>query len=146
MLLVGAQQVSVRLAYLFGVRFSAFSQVDIICSITILVIALLVVDMIPSKDKQRKDIAVTDFQYTIRRNFGTSSLGMGPTVRVDWTKDFSEGFTFPIGIGYTKTIRIGKVPYKIRLEPQYSIIRPNDYGNVWNIRLQIAPVIKSPFI
>ena len=50
------------------------------------------------------------------------------------------------GLGFTKTIAIGSTPVKLRIEPQYSIIRPNDYGNVWNIRIQIAPVIKSPFL
>jgi hypothetical protein len=37
------------------------------------------------------------------------------------------------------------VPVKFRLEPQYSIIRPDDYGTEWNIRLQITPVIPNPF-
>lgn len=97
-------------------------------------------------DSERADVAVTDLQYTVRRNFGTSSLGMGPTIRINWNKDFDQGFTFPIGLGYTKTVLFGSTPFKLRLEPQYSIIRSSNYGNVWNIRLQIAPVIKSPFI
>lgn len=97
-------------------------------------------------DEARQAINLTDFQYVLRRNFGAQSLGMGPSVKIDWTKSFSEGFTFPIGLGYTKTIKMGNTPYKIRLEPQYSLIRPSNYGNVWNIRFQIAPVIKSPFI
>ena len=71
---------------------------------------------------------------------------MGPTVRIDWSKDISEGLTLPIGLGYTKTVRMGSIPVKVRIEPQYSIIRPHNYGNVWNIRIQIAPVIKSPFL
>ena len=49
--------------------------------------------------------------------------------------------TLPIGLGITKTIRIGRMPVKLRLEPQYSIIRPDDYGTEWNIRLQITPVL-----
>jgi hypothetical protein len=53
--------------------------------------------------------------------------------------------TFPIGLGITKTLRFGRVPLKLRLEPQYSIIRPDDIGTAWNIRLQVAPVIRSPF-
>lgn len=97
-------------------------------------------------NESRDDVAITDIQYTIRRNFGTSSLGMGPTIRVDWYRGWENGVTIPIGLGYTKTALLGNVPIKIRIEPQYSIYRSSDYGNVWNIRLQIAPVIKSPFI
>ena len=94
----------------------------------------------------RADISITDLQYVLRRNFGASSLGMGPTIRIDWTKNFKDGFVFPVGLGYTRTVRFGKVPVKLRVEPQYSVIRPKDYAGVWNIRFQIAPVINSPFL
>ena len=97
-------------------------------------------------DENRADVSITDFQYIIRKNFKGWSLGMGPTVRFDWSKDWKDAVTFPIGFGYTKTVRMGNTPVKIRFEPQYAIIRPDDYGNVWNFRLQIAPVIKSPFL
>lgn len=99
-------------------------------------------------DETRGDVSITDFQYILRRNFkaSASSLGMGPTIRIDWNKDFNEGFTLPIGLGYSKTVRMGNIPMKMRIEPQYSIIRPDSYGSVWNIRIQIAPVIKSPFL
>lgn len=97
-------------------------------------------------DNNREDVSITDFQYIIRKNFGTWSLGMGPTVRIDWNKDWDNAVTFPIGLGYSTTVKMGNTPVKLRIEPQYSIIKPNDYGTVWNIRLQIAPVIKSPFL
>ena len=97
-------------------------------------------------DAGRNDVSKTDFQYVLRRNFGTMSLGLGPTISVDWTKKWNDALTIPIGLGVTKMIKIGNTPLKLRFEPQYSLIRPDDYGNVWNVRLQIVPVIKSPFI
>lgn len=96
-------------------------------------------------DETRPEVSITDFQYVIRRNFGTFSIGMGPTINIDWNKEWENAVTFPIGLGFTKTVAIGSTPVKLRIEPQYSIIKPNDYGNLWNIRIQIAPVIKSPF-
>ncbi len=96
-------------------------------------------------DEKRKDVSITDIQYIIRKNFNGWSLGMGPTIRIDWM-NINDGVTVPIGLGYTKTVRMGNTPVKIRIEPQYSIIHPSDYGNVWNIRIQIAPIIKSPFL
>lgn len=96
-------------------------------------------------DAMRNDVSRTDIQYILRRNFGAVSLGLGPTVSIDWSRD-KDNVTFPIGLGVTKTVRIGKTPFKMRFEPQYSIIKPDDYGTLWNIRLQIAPVIKSPFL
>jgi hypothetical protein len=94
----------------------------------------------------RDEVIITDIQYILRRNLGAASLGMGPTIRVDWNKTWDEGVTIPIGLGYTRTVKIGNTPYKMRFEPQYSILRPDSYGTAWNFRLQIAPVIKSPFL
>jgi hypothetical protein len=72
-------------------------------------------------DSDRPKINRTDFQYIIRRQLpGAMSIGMGP-------------------------VRWGKMPVKLRFEPQYSIIRPDDFGTAWNFRLQITPVIPSPF-
>jgi len=96
-------------------------------------------------DEARNNVVVTDFQYVVRKTFGASSLGMGPSIRVDWTKSFDEALTFPIGLGYTRTVKFGKTPIKLRIEPQYSLIRPSSYGTVWNIRIQLAPVLQSPF-
>lgn len=97
-------------------------------------------------DDDREDTNQTDIQYVIRRNLSNGwSLGMGPTVSIDWEADSGDKVTFPIGLGITKTLRFGNTPWKMRLEPQYSIIRPDTLGADWNIRIQIAPVIDSPF-
>ena len=97
-------------------------------------------------NENRNEVVATDIQYVIRKNLKGASIGMGPSIRIDWTKGIDEGLTVPIGIGYTRTVRMGKTPVKLRIEPQYSIIRPDNYGNVWNLRIQIAPVLKSPFL
>lgn len=96
-------------------------------------------------DKNRDKISKTDLQYVLRRNLGTVSLGLGPTISVNWKKEIENAITLPIGFGITKTLRIGKTPVKLRFEPQYSVIKPKDFGTCWNFRLQIAPVIGSPF-
>jgi hypothetical protein len=70
---------------------------------------------------------------------------MGPTISVDWEADSGDKLTLPIGLGITKTVRIGKMPMKLRFEPQYSIVHPDDFGPVWNFRVQITPVIPNPF-
>jgi hypothetical protein len=97
-------------------------------------------------DANRTDVSRTDVQYIIRRAFGRGwSVGMGPTLTVDWNASAGNKVTFPIGLGVTKTVLVGKTPMKLRLEPQYSVVRPEDFGTEWNIRLQVTPVIQSPF-
>jgi len=97
-------------------------------------------------DEDRAETSQTDIQYVIRRQIpGAMSLGMGPTISIDWKAEEGNKVTFPIGFGITKTIRAGNLPMKIRFEPQYSIIRPDNLGTEWNFRIQIAPVIQNPF-
>ena len=50
---------------------------------------------------------------------------------------------FIAGGSVTKTIRIGKMPAKLRAEVHYSVIRPELYGEEWNFRLQVTPVIPN---
>ena len=97
-------------------------------------------------DSDRPDARQTDIQYIIRRSIpGAMSIGMGPTISIDWEADSGEKVTLPVGLGITKTARWGKTPVKLRAEVHYSVVRPDAVGTEWNFRLQIAPVIPSPF-
>lgn len=97
-------------------------------------------------DSDRADTSRTDIQYTIRYALPNAmSIGMGPTITYDWEADSDNALTFPIGLGITKTTRWGKTPVKLRAELHYSVIKPEDYGTEWNFRIQITPVINSPF-
>jgi hypothetical protein len=97
-------------------------------------------------NENRLDTNQTDIQYVARRSLpGAWSIGMGPTVTINWEASSGNKVTFPIGLGITKTVRLGNVPVKMRLEPQYSIVKPDDYGSRWNIRIQVTPVINRLF-
>ena len=96
----------------------------------------------------RPDVAKTDIQYILRKQIQGKgmSIGMGPNISIDWTADSGNKVTFPIGLGITKTVKWGNTPWKLRFEPQYSIIKPEDYGSTWNIRIQVAPIVNNPFL
>ncbi len=97
-------------------------------------------------DDGRPSTSRSDIQYVVRRSIpGGWSLGMGPTVSINWKADSGQQVTFPIGLGITKTVRWGGTPWKLRFEPQYSLVKPDAYGVQWNFRIQIAPVISNPF-
>jgi len=97
-------------------------------------------------DSDREDTKQTDIQYIIRRSIpGAMSIGMGPTITYNWEEESDNRLTFPIGLGVTKTTRWKNTPVKLRVELHYSVIKPEDYGTEWNLRLQITPVINSPF-
>lgn len=99
-------------------------------------------------DGDRADVSKTDIQYILRKQIKGKgmSIGMGPNVSINWNAESGNKVTLPIGLGVTKTVKWGNTPWKLRFEPQYSIIKPDDYGTLWNIRIQIAPIIKNPFL
>ena len=99
-------------------------------------------------DGDRADVTKTDIQYIFRKQIKGKgmSIGMGPNISINWNAESGNKVTFPIGLGITKTVKWGNTPWKLRLEPQYSIMKPEDYGTLWNVRIQIAPIIKNPFL
>jgi len=98
-------------------------------------------------DDELAETSFTDFQYIVRYLLPKAwSVGAGPSITYNYEAEADDRLTVPIGLGVTKTVRFGKMPVKLRAEVHYSIVRPDSYGEVWDIRLQITPVIKSPFI
>ena len=88
----------------------------------------------------------TDIQYVCRYSLPKAwSIGMGPTLSIDWNAPDEDRLTLPVGLGLTKTVRMGKIPVKLRAEAQYAIVRPKTFGYEWRLIFRIAPVIPSPF-
>lgn len=97
-------------------------------------------------DSSRPNTSQTDFKYVVRYALPNAwSIGFGPTISVDWAAESRNRLTFPIGLGVTKTTRIGGKPVKFRLETHYSVVRSDDLGTQWKFFFRFAPVIKSPF-
>ena len=96
-------------------------------------------------DPDRPDVNLTNLQYVCRFMLPNAwSVGMGPTISINWEQDAGNRVTLPIGLGFTKTVRWGKTPFKLRVEPQYSIIKPDNIGIEWNFRFQLTPVVSRP--
>ncbi|MCA0932620.1 hypothetical protein LCM02_09170 [Lutimonas saemankumensis] len=99
-------------------------------------------------DVNRSDVTKTDIQYIARKQIPGKgmSIGMGPNIGIDWNAPSGNKLTLPIGLGITKTVKWGNTPMKLRFEPQYSIVKPDNYGTLWNVRIQIAPIVQNPFL
>ncbi|WP_202304190.1 hypothetical protein [Dryocola clanedunensis] len=97
--------------------------------------------------QNRKDTNHTDIQYFINyRLSGTELVGMSPDITIDWKKDQGDRLTFPVGLGYSNVIKMGKLPVRFAVEMQYSVISPDDVGSRWNLKFMFIPVIPSPFL
>jgi len=93
----------------------------------------------------RKSTNFTNIQYFIWRMLpGEWQIGMSPNITMNWEAEKNDNrFTVPVGLGVGKLVKLGKLPVKIQLQGQYSVIHPDDYGQRWNFQLQVTPVIPN---
>jgi len=98
-------------------------------------------------DNHRRSTSQTDLKYIVTYQLSdTWSIGTSPTVSFDWRRpDSSDKATLPVGVGVAKTFRVGRLPVRVAVEAQYSVVKPDSFGTEWNFRLQIVPIIPSPF-
>jgi len=70
------------------------------------------------------------------------SVGTSPSLLVNWYANKSGNMlTFPIGMSVSKVIKIGRLPIRIAVQPQYMPVHPDAFGQKWNIQVIVAPVI-----
>ncbi len=88
----------------------------------------------------------SDIQYFInwRRN-ATQLIGMTPNIQIDWTREGSDRFSVPIGLGTIGFFRWGNTPVRWGVELQHYVMQPDPVGAEWNLKLFIAPVKPNPF-
>lgn len=97
-------------------------------------------------DSDRSKTSQMAIQYFVWRNLpGAWQVGTGgPTININWeAPDNDDKVNLPLGLGITKTVRLGKLPMKIQLAGTYSVIHEDTFGERWNIQLTLTPVIPS---
>lgn len=70
-------------------------------------------------------------------------IGFNPTISYNNKATDGNEWNVPIGLGIAKMVKIGNVPVKFQLAVEKSIVRQDDFGTDWNIRLNIIPVIQG---
>jgi len=99
-------------------------------------------------DSTRADVSLTNIQYFLyyappwdpRAQW---RIGMSPNISINWTAE-GDKVTLPVGMGIGRMFEIGKLPVRIQLEVDYSVIHPNDkIGSRWDFRLYFSPVIPT---
>jgi len=70
------------------------------------------------------------------------SVGTSPSMLVNWYANKSGNMvTFPIGVSVAKVIKLGRLPIRMVVQPQYIPVHPDAFGQKWNIQVIVAPVI-----
>jgi hypothetical protein len=70
-------------------------------------------------------------------------IGFNPTIIFDATARSGNKWNVPIGLTVAKTAKIGHVPVKFEFGAEYSVVRPDDFGQQFQFKLNIIPVIPS---
>ena len=71
---------------------------------------------------------------------GGWSVGSGPSITYDWE---SEQWTVPLQINAGKTVVFNGRPWKLSVELNYYIEKPDSFGPEWMLSLNFAPVVKN---
>jgi hypothetical protein len=68
-------------------------------------------------------------------------IGTSPNMLVNWYASNANKVTFPIGLNISKVVKIGPLPVKFAVQGQYMPVRPDVFGQKWNLQFAITPVI-----
>ena len=69
-------------------------------------------------------------------------IGTSPNILVNWYANRGGNMlTVPIGLSISKVVRIGPLPVKFQIQPQYMPVHPDVFGQKWNVQFSITPVI-----
>lgn len=94
----------------------------------------------------RQTASVTAGQYFYVVNLKNAWQITGqPTFAYNHKAEKGNRFTFPIGTGLNKVVRLGKLPVKLSVQYWYYIATPDSFGPRHQVRFQIAPVIPLPW-
>lgn len=73
---------------------------------------------------------------------GGWSVGYSGNILANWDADRGRDvWTIPVGAAVSKVHKFGKLPIKFSLGLQWFPIQPEEYGQDWNVQIQITPVI-----
>ena len=70
-------------------------------------------------------------------------IGTNPTISYNDKARSGDKWNVPVGVFVGKTHKFGKTPVNIKLGVEYSVVRPDTFGQQAAIRLQVTPIIKG---
>jgi hypothetical protein len=91
-------------------------------------------------DSDRDDVNAFLLQYFINYNLPDGwYLTSSPIITANWEANSDNTWTVPVGGGFGKLTRVGKVglPIDVQLQGFYNVEKPDDIGPDWSIRFQV---------
>jgi len=60
-----------------------------------------------------------------------------PIITANWEADSDHTWTVPMGVGVGRAMKLGKIPMTAQVHGYYNVVTPDDYGEQWQMRVQI---------
>jgi len=91
----------------------------------------------------RDDVSKFNAQYFLTYFLPEGwSIGMSPTIMVNWKDAKSQQLTLPVGFGVGKVLKLGEsITFKLGVEFEYMVIRPNNFGQRMSLQFKLTPVL-----
>ena len=70
-------------------------------------------------------------------------IGFNPSITYDRKATGGNKWNVPIGMGFSKTVRMGELPVKFQFSVEYSVVSQDDFGKKALIKLNVIPVIPA---
>ena len=90
--------------------------------------------------------SITGGQYFAVLNLGGGwQLRSTPPYSYNHEAPSGQRWTFPVGGGIAKTSIFGRLPVKFAVEAWYFVASPDDFGQDFQVRLSVSPVVPLPW-
>ncbi len=70
-------------------------------------------------------------------------IGFNPSITYDRKATGGNKWNVPLGMGFSKTVRMGEMPVKFQFAVEYSVVSQDDFGKKALIKLNVIPVIPT---
>lgn len=89
---------------------------------------------------EREDVNLMTVQPFVNYNFGEGwYVSTSPIITANWKGEGDDNtWTVPVGGGFGRLIRIGKLPVNLQTQAFYNVVKPDDAPTAdWTLRLQV---------
>ena len=88
------------------------------------------------------DTSKLSMLYSLNFNLPDAwQIGFNPTISYNDKASKGDKWTVPVGLYGGQTILVGSIPVNIKLGLEYSVVSPDTFGKLAQIRLQVTPVV-----
>jgi len=85
---------------------------------------------------RNRDVNTFNWQYFVNYNFDHGwYVTSAPIITANWNADNDNKWTVPVGGGFGRVFRIGKLPINANIQAYYNAVKPDNIGPDWSLRL-----------